>query len=347
MATPTVGTTKEIIAHSIDYVAQKHGLYRFDDESLGAFRKRVLDVFVHESNASVAGFIYGASRQLGGVARQIGVLKPIELAGLPLAEAPGIQITNSHFKLYRDFTSSTLEKEFNIEYEFPRSDIDIAPYVYDIWNWVKSSSVYWEWDEEPNSEDMWLKADHIVPHQSYEMFTENLIVRGGVNYTEKRIVGGSVVSSNEMVAEEVTALVDMNEEGKFYVDYVNGYIYVYDNGSGEIADVNFAYYEDRVYLDWAPVAVQNLTDSEFVSSLMEIERSADNTDYSGIRYSKELGMLIIEAYRGDGTFWFAEDTNDTPLDIRNEYHVSDVLTDDLNRYYLDIKENLRELIREA
>ena len=342
MAT-TTGTTREQVAHSIDYIGQSKGLYRFNNESVVDFRKRVLDVWVHKANASTVGYIYGSARQLGTPARQIGVIAPVVSVAAP---SPGVLVTNSRIHFYTDFTSSTVEESLDIASDFPRPDITLASYVEDIYNWVDTSS-NWTWESEPSADDRLLKSKYIVPTQSYSVFTQEATLRTGINRMSHQVVSGTVVSNSTLVLNEVASLGDLAERGDYYIDNTNSLIYVFDDGSGEVASVNYAYYEMRIYLDWAPVCVQNLSDEEFFNSMFDLEKSEDNTGYTNVRYSKELAMLIIKAWQLDGTYWFARDTNDTPVDIREEYLVSDTLTDDLDTYFLDVQENLRQLIQEV
>ena len=163
---------------------------------------------------------------------------------------------------------------------------------------------------------------------------------------EDSIVSGSIKSSDELIETEVADIDLITEEGEYYVDYLNSVIYTYDDGTGRTATISYAYYDDKVYLDWAPVDVQELTDDDFFDNAQEYDKDPDNINYTQIRYSKLIAYLIIEAYRKDGTFWFAKDANDTPIDILDEYQISDVLTDEAGRYYLDLDTNIRDLLRE-
>lgn len=347
-ATPTIATGREQLAHAIDYVAERFALYRYDDESLADFRKRVLDVYTHPSNASNLGLIFGGARQLGSVTRTIGIIKPRQnLDGSEIAAAPGINITNSVMEFWEDFTLGALEKKFDIFSDFPRPDMDVAFYVKEIYDWIKSSSLYWEWEQEPVTSDLWLPAKNLVPVRSYTSFKNPVRVFRGLTYLpDDSIVPGSIKSTSPLVETEVASLTLVTAEGEYYVDYINSILYTYDDGTGRTVTISYSHYDDRIFLEWSPVDVQELTDEEFFSGAQEYEKAADNSTYEQIRYSQLIAQLIIEAYRKDGTFWFAEDSNDTPIDILGEYQISDVITDSVDRYYLDLETNIRDLLRE-
>ena len=349
MGTPTIGTTKMQIAHSLDYVGQRFGLYRYPDETLAGFRARVLDVFVHKANASTVGLEYGLARELGAVSIPIGKIRVLrDINEVPLATAPGIEITPSTVTFYSNFLIGTVDMRFDLVSRFPRPDIASAFYIEDIYDYVVGST-YWEWEVEPTATERWLQAKYLVPRQNFNIRRGAIALHKGLTYLpNKNIISGTIGSGNELVETEVASIAAVNALGKYYVDYSNSYIYTYDDLQGPTAaTISYSYFLDSWSPMWVPVSVDSLADTTMIARLLLPEKASDNISYTGTVYDLDVMALILEAYRRDGSFWFATDSNDTPIDALNTYHVSDIVTDPLDRFYLDMEQNIRDLLRES
>lgn len=344
MATATTGITKQVTSHSLDKLGLKFGLYRFDSETLVHFRNRILDTFIHKANSTTVGMINGASREFGAIPTQLGVIKPVLALGVPLVNAPGIRITNTYIEFYSDFTLGTLEERLDIYTSLPRVEGPAsAYYLTEIYNWVVASP-NWEWYEDLT--DIWKLSKYLIPSQSFEVGKPRR-VRSGMTKLRDSVVPGTLRSDSRLVDKLVASIAAIVDYGDYYLDPIENYLYTYEPAIPEVVTVFYDTYNDRIYLDWAPVEFQELSDFRFVDSLYEKDEADDNLSYENVDIGKRFAKLILEAYRKDGTFWFAEDINDTPVDIRNEYELGDVISDDHELTLLNVQKNLRELLREV
>jgi len=323
----------ENIGHSIDYIGQIYGLYRFEGESPYDFKERVLDVFINKSNASTKGLEVGGGRELGQAAKEIGTLIASDSV-----EAPGIKISSSKITIYSDFRTFEIEKEFNIVSDFPKKDCDIAPYIYDFYIWIEKHSEVWSWKDPISNKNLWLKACGLISNESFEGASAPIQIEEGLNKIGKPIARGSVTSLSEICLNEVDLESEITKKGDYYIDYDLGKVFTKDTGSGGVGSLLLSTYKRSVSLDWSPVSINNLSDKEWYESLKRKEIKEENNGYRSIGLSEELVNLIIKAYQNDGTHWFAKDINNTPFDINESYMFSDVITDEIESYYLDTTE---------
>jgi hypothetical protein len=335
----------ENIGTTIDEVGLKYGLIRYKDESLFDFRERVLEVYKRKANTSHKGLQYGVSRELGARTTSAARLRVTrDIAGNPIFPSPGIQVSRTKIIFYSDFVNGTVDQEFVLIDEFPKDSHESAFYLKEIFDYVSASAGF-EFDELPDSDNYWLPADHLVPASSLVTQSSRLRITAGMTrLPNDNIIAETFMSSNELFTTEVADIDSVSSLGDYFINYQDGIIYTAQDVSNTNALISYSYFVDPFILEWSPVRVTSLSDEEFFLSQFEQELDEDNSSYFGARLSPELVKLMVEAYRADGTFWFAEDANDTPIDVLETYQAADVITDAQNRFYLS-GTNIRRLLR--
>lgn len=333
----TVGTQREQIAASLDYLGQTFLLNRYDGESLSQYRTRIIDAVARNSNSTKLGLIFGLTHQLGATVKQVGVLEAVGLG------YPGISIDSTSIRFYEDIDLELLEQEFVISDDFPSPDKEKLFYLEDLFNWVDTTSSYWDWDVPPQVNERALRARHIVPLESYQFLDRVSNARPGVIRTGKYLIGSSVQSASDYIQTLVASQDLVTEKGEYYVDEDAGIIYTYDDGGTDSFVVSFTSWSKKVNLLWAPVTVYDLNSPKVKDRFSQKLKSHDNVTYENFAFSWKLAQVIVEAYKADGTFWFAQDTNDTPVDILERYITSDILTEG-TRYFFESSSELRGFI---
>ena len=338
-------SSSENIATPIDQIGLKYGLIRYESESLLDFRARVQEVYARPANTSHKGLQYGISRELG--ARTISAARlrvTRDTDGETVFPSPGIQVTRTKIIFYSDFVNNVIDQEFFLTDNFPREGYSNAFYLKEIFDYISGSSGF-EFDELPDSDNYWLPADHLVPNTNLVTVSSRLRVRAGMTrLPHKNIIPGTFVSNNDLFETAVSDIDSISALGEYYISYQEGIVYTAQDISNTNALVSYSYFKDPFILEWSSVKVTSLSDEDFFESQFEQEIDEDNASYIGARLQPDLVKLMIEAYRKDGTFWFAKDSNDTPIDILDTYQAADVITDAQNKFYLP-GTNIRSILR--
>jgi hypothetical protein len=109
MSTLTLTPTSYHVFNEFDNFGLLIGLPRIEDETNAEYKKRLLDVFVHRSDSTYLGLIFGITRELGLSLKQIGTISTLlDSNDVPLASNPAIVFKNTKCYIYSDYANSTL-----------------------------------------------------------------------------------------------------------------------------------------------------------------------------------------------------------------------------------------------
>jgi hypothetical protein len=337
--------TREQIAHSIDYIGQTFGLYRFKDESLAEFRKRVYDVFTHKASLSLIGNINTISRDLGKPVSTLCSLKKKRLEGILVNPNAAISITPLSIQFYSDYQEGILEKEFFTVLPLGSDHHDTMWYVDEFREYILASTD-WEFGLTIATDDRWRLLKYALPVNSFYKELP-LQIRTGIgyldtylNYNESTIKGGQGYLTNSQLNASLVI-----EKGDYFLDESKCILYTPEQE--EIK--TFSFFIDcsleEVFIEIAPIEFRSLSSPEYRRLFLQRIKAEDNIGTEEIYLMDTWLLYAIEAMKQDKTFWIADDTNKSSVDVYGKYTVSDALLDEVESFYFSKEnENFRTLL---
>lgn len=254
----------------------EHGLLlaleRLRSERNELYRQRLLEVISRRANASYQGLINGITRELGySLYKSMWINPVLDTDGTFLAPDPYIKFDGVWLYLYSDYQNDVLDAQ--LDRHEPGGQFE------HLWRLVGrvNQSPYFQAGLHPGV-DLWTRSMTIF-NQSNRKQVEIEAVQGSRKFQlEKRPVCLNTVffSDRSVYAKEVDTAAEVTQEGRYHIDYHNGYVTSY---SSPLTGTSVQYrYHEFPFVAWAsPVILHNINDDNFKVKMFEQVLQDDGT----------------------------------------------------------------------
>lgn len=221
----------------IDYIGQRYGLFRQENETVENFKRRILSLFVYESNTTDVGYSSAAARALGAYPAAIGY----------------INITDSDYRIRFDghklvIYSDIAEEEIFFDTLDSISIGEIAEYLVD--NAI--GEIVFSQDKYKVKE-----IGFLFPFTNFENNRDIAIRPGLTDLFDRHIIGDSFKSKSEYFKTQKISADLVTSKGDYYFDGVNRLI-VYDDGTKTQFGISYSKRWQHVPIIYCPVAIKGL-----------------------------------------------------------------------------------------
>lgn len=219
------------------------GLNRLRGESLPDYRRRLLLEARDRSGPTQDQFIKSIGRKVGEFDVPVFEVDVIRDANdIPLAADPYIEITSTYLRAYSDWENNTLDFEHNL---VDRSDAYFLREIYTAFN----SSTYF--DITVLDASFTYKRSRNLRLDNTERFVRaEFLAESRSNKLDHDYVREIYPQAFQHFETEVSSKAAVDDDGKYYVDYLNGVIFTYEYATGILA---YKYREFPFRLWWQPV----------------------------------------------------------------------------------------------
>jgi hypothetical protein len=221
-------SNKFLIPNGLDEIGLRLGLHRFDFETLGAYRRRLLLEARERSGPTQFEFIRSLNRRVGQFDipfLDIGLL--LDSNNVPLAPDPYIEITSTHFRAYSDYGGGVLDIELNLV------DRDEGYFLRDVVAAFVGSTSFSLTIIDTNH--TYKLSSHLRYDNSNRFVRSEFLLESRSNKLAKSYVREIYPEASFHFQEEVLSLALVDGEGKYYVDYTSGVVFTYEPARGIIA----------------------------------------------------------------------------------------------------------------
>lgn len=254
--------------HQVFNEFDKHGLLlglsRLPGEKNAAYKRRLMDVFVHRANATYEGLINGITRELGLEISKSFKVEPVKDSnGDPLAINPAVIFEETKCYLYEDYANSVLLDTID-RFDLDGDAFTIGNLISEINNSGKYTATSLN-TEDTNSRSMTifnqrsviqiLAEDFSSAAGQYKLEFNNLIPQTA-----------SVISNN--LTRRVSSQSEIVTSGDYYIDLTYGIIYMYGQASGG-SIIRYQYRDDNFIVRTSPVIIHNLQSADFKTKMFE------------------------------------------------------------------------------
>lgn len=219
------------------------GLNRLPGENLSTYRRRLLLEARDRSGPAEDQFIRSVGRKVGEFDIPVFEVDVVRDSNeIPLAADPYIEITSTHVRAYSDWTNDTLDFEHNIV------DRDDAYFLREIFTAFDSSTFF---DITVLDSAYTFRLSSHLRFDNTERFVRAEFLRESrANRLANDYVREIYPQAFQHFETEVNTLAEVDELGKYYIDYLNGVVFTFEFAAGIIA---YKYREFPFRLWWQPV----------------------------------------------------------------------------------------------
>lgn len=281
LGTPTVKTA----FNQFDEHGLVVGLPRLRGETNWAYKRRILDVFVHQANSSYRGLVNGITRELGlELFEPITINPKLSLTGGFYAPDPYIRFDGTWLYLYSDYQNDVLEFQID-RYEAGGNYEHLARLVEFInATTYFEASLLGEYDYTRSMSVINQSNRVVVPGEPLSVSTK-------IKLENQNIVSDSVLFSDARVfVREVDTVDDVDDLGDYHIDYTEGIVTAH-----QAPDLDATIRYEYVTYPFKPVAseviLHNLNSDNFRVKMFNQVLQDDGTYTHGT--PTELGADII------------------------------------------------------
>jgi hypothetical protein len=232
---PQSGQEQTIL--EIDYIGQKYGLFRQEDESIDNFKKRILSLFVNESSETESGYSGAIARAFGTYPKPVGYIRITD-------ENYRIRFNGYKLTIYSDI--DTEEKYFDVldstsigEVDQYLIDNEIGEFIY--------------LDEKYKTKEI----GFLFPFANFENRRETRATLGGINLFDRHIIPDSFRSKSEYFTTQKISSDLVQVKGDYYFDEVNRLL-IYDDKSETQFAITYSKIWQYVPVVYCPVMIKGL-----------------------------------------------------------------------------------------
>jgi hypothetical protein len=290
--------SKDNFLSSIDYIAERYGIFRLPDEEIPVFKERVLSAFHYPNSEASIGYASAIARAAGSYPRVIGCLS---LSDSCIADYDGY-----NYNTRIDFNS-----EPDPDSSFKTSDTVSLSLIKECYFEKEIGDIYIS--ENPG---YYLNKDisFIFPFTTYSSRIA-AIVQPGVNKVfSKNIIVSSIRSNSPYMRVNVGSVNAIKKVGDYAIA-ANGNLVIFDDKSRTNIEISYAYRYSEVPLVYCPVSVTSL------SLIFENHPNLkDNTIEGGAprQFSKDELELLRMALAGSSNMWKIGQT--LPVSLEGPVH---------------------------
>lgn len=282
----------QLIDHEIDYIGKSFGIFRYPDESLSSFKKRLNQIVKVPPNTTTLGMTSGCTIELGGSFEKIITIQWYSNNHPTAFPEPGYICSPTHIHFYTDLSNNTKTSFPLIDWDH-NSSSDL--YMADIVSFIDSMHmvngvVHYYRSSASISEEI---AKYIVPLSSFDLSPTTLNLRNQITNLGGPFIKNSLTSNSEYINEEVSTIEDITKVGEYVVDSQNGIIWTYPQAEEPLGTITFQKYSLTTDIWLAPVKVLSLIDSGL------IDLWSNYKDDNKIEFSDYLLNMFLLSQQAD------------------------------------------------
>jgi len=241
----------------MDLIGQLINLHRLPGESLASVKARILDTYIHRSNATYEGLVNGINRRLG-LEEQTGILIDItrDSDDLPISRGLGLEVTSRYLTLYSDHVAGTVLQRFDLHDR--RGPYFLHELITAINNVSGFEAVNWQAEN-------YDKSMHLASITSKKLRLQQSLVSGGLLQRLTALDSYNYVVDNLVFPEAMKLYTEVSStpvnEGEFMVDYDYGVFWTNRPMTG---NVTYWYQKFPLFIRHSPVAIFRFKDDEYL-----------------------------------------------------------------------------------
>lgn len=256
------------VSHQVWNEFDKFGLLlgapRLNLETNDRYKQRLFDVFIHRSNSSYLGLIYGITRELGYSLYESISIEPTDEA-LALGQ-PTIQFIDTRCIISSGLLTSNLELD--------RWEIDGGSYTLaELITSINASGVFtatlMTGVEENN------RAMGIFEQENFELALLEDIVTPMQKLKNINIIENSISIVSNQITERVETYELLVQNNQYYIDTINGIFYSISSPE-EGTKIKYRYRKNNFITTSSPIIISNLQSETFKKKLY-LQENGENT----------------------------------------------------------------------
>lgn len=276
-----VRTTGTPTAYSVYNELDRHGLLlglpRLEQEKNAAYKRRLMDVFVHRASSTYQGLINGITRELGlSIIDTMSISPVVDSNGDPLLTSPAVVFQDTKCTLYSDYQNGTVLLDID-RYE-PTGGSWTLGELRDTINNTGYFTASLETSAEAKKRSMTIfnqSSVVIVP-------AEELSGAGAVIVLENRnLLPGTVTVESDNLVRRVSSEANLRLPGDYTVNHTEGMI-VALGAPAPGSFVRYSYRDDSFIAQSSPVILHNLQSDDFKTKMFEQVTNEDGDVSNGL-----------------------------------------------------------------
>lgn len=295
---PQSGQEQTIL--EIDYIGQKYGLFRQEDESIENFKKRILSLFVNESSETESGYSGAIARAFGTYPRPVGYIHMTD-------ENYRIRFDGYKLTIYSDI--DTEEKYFDVldsvdigEVDQYLIDNEIGEFVY--------------LDEKYKTKEI----GFLFSFANFENRREIRATLGVLDIFDRHIIPDSFRSKSEYFKTQKISSDLVQAKGDYYFDGVNRLV-IFDDRSAIQFGITYSKLWEYVPIVYCPVMIKGLHSLSLTSETNDYSDKM-NVTLPDTGIFNEIDHDYLELFWGalvaDNKVWKANQTS--PVSVSGTYY---------------------------
>ena len=254
------------IFNELDRFGLLLGLKRLNGELNAAYKKRLMDVFVHRANSTNKGLLYGITRELG-----LEVTNQISIKPTGVDPAFGIAIKGTKFCIYSDYYAQTFFEVSGVEQEFDTWDIDGGAYTLQEIIDIINNTAGVPFSATAIASDLAERSATLIPCNNIDKQINEYISDGGIRISLEHtyIVPGSEYISSDNMTNHVSTEGAVVAVGDYFIDYVSGQIVCFLIPS-EGSYIRYSYRKEELVVEGSPVIIGNLQSTDLKEKMFEM-----------------------------------------------------------------------------
>ena len=298
LSLPQSGLEQTIL--EIDYIGQKYGLFRQEDETIENFKLRILSLFVHESSETENGYSGAIARAFGTYPKPVGYIHITD---------ENYRIRFNGYKLTIYSNMNTEEKYFDVldsvsigEVDQYLIDNEIGEFIY--------------LDEKYKTKEI----GFLFPFTNFENRREVKARAGVLNLFDRHIISDSFRSKSQYFTTQKVSSDLVQVKGDYYFDGVNRLIIFDDNYKIDFP-ISYSKIWQYVPVVYCPVMVKGLQSLALTS---ETNNYSDkmNLTFSDTGIFNEIDHNYLELFWNslvaDNKVWKAN--QNSPVSVNGTYY---------------------------
>lgn len=286
----------------LDWLGQRFGLIRDEDESLSDFRERLISSLIWPGNISDIGYSMSIARALNCSPKIIGYIE--------LSDSLFLKNVNNRIIAMTDLITEV--KTYEAGEESCLNDLD---------NWLLAND-YGSITYIDKAKYKYKNLSFILPFANYESRRVANIQEGVTVLTDRYIVNGSIRSDSEYVKTSVLNPSLITKIGEYYYNGA-GTITTYDSGQNISISISYSMKWNIVPIIYSPVRVISLSAMSQTSDINDyqnkmnkvIDGSEDNVFTNFDTLYKDLFWKAIVK---NSALWKANENN--PVSVNGTYY---------------------------
>jgi hypothetical protein len=296
MATTSFTPSSWQVHNELDSLGLLLGTPRLEEERNMEYKQRLLDVFVHRSNSTYLGLIYGITRELGLNIAEVIRLQPVMNGEVSLGNNPAVLFENTKCYVYSDIT----DDENGLVETFDRFDVSKGAFTLTQLVEKINATGYFTAVLQNNINGN-LRAMTIYDQASTILVpSESISGAGGIiSLANQNLISNTIVISSLNLTERVSTSELLVKQNQYYIDTVNGILY-----TGSVPEpgslIRYKYRDDDYYIKSSPVILHNLQSTDFKTKMFQQVLQLDGTTENSLPtvLGTELLNELFSVYNG-------------------------------------------------